>query len=132
MATHTFANRLLVGSSFAVAVAAAPLVMALATPAAPAGPAQADCPMTEILDPVSGACKPIQDVAPPTQNPINPEGANLQTGGITSGQAGDVGELPAVDGIPCTGGNTGQCIGLEQNKGTNNIQLPPVPVGVTP
>lgn len=133
MATLSLAHRLLAGGSFAVAAAAAPLMIALGNPAGPASPALADCPITEVLDPVSGACRPIQDVTAPTLNPINPENTSLQPGGITSGQAGDVGELPAVDGIPCTGGNTGQCIGLEQSQGAhNNVHLPQVPVGVTP
>ena len=122
MATiSTLTSRLLAAGGFAVAVAAAPVVVALSTPAAPA---LAQCPMTEVLDPVSGACKPIQDVAPPTQNPLNPEGAPLMPGSITSN-----GQLPEVDGIPCTGANTGMCIGLQQSKGTNNVQLPGVPIG---
>lgn len=133
MATlHTFAGRLLLAGSFAVAAAAAPLVIAFGTPAGPTAPALAECPANELLDPVSGACQPITDVAPPTQNPLNPENTNLQTGEITSGAPGEVGQLPAVDGIPCTGANTGQCIGLQESQGANNVELPPVPVGVTP
>lgn len=128
----TFANRLLLAGGFAIAAAAAPALIALGTPAGPAAPALADCTDTEMMDPVTGACQPLTDVAPPTQNPINPEGAQLQPGGLTEGTAGDVGELPAVDGIPCTGANIGQCIGLEQSKGADNVNLPPVPVGVTP
>jgi len=128
MATFsTLTSRLLAAGGFAVAVAAAPVVVALSAPAAPHSPTLAECPMTETLDPASGACKPIQDVAPPTQNPINPEGAALMPGSITSG-----GQLPSVDGIPCTGGNTGQCLGLEGSKGANNVQLPSAPIGVQP
>jgi hypothetical protein len=126
----TLTNRLVVAGSFAVAVAAAPVVVALSTPAASPAPALADCPMTEVLDPVSGACKPIQDVTPPTQNPLNPEGAALAPGALTEGTgSGNVGQLAEINGIPCTGGNTGQCIGLEQSQGANNVELPPVPIG---
>lgn len=134
MATLTaLTNRLLVAGGFAVAVAAAPVVVALATPSGTAGPAVAECPSTEIADPVTGACQPIQDVAPPTQNPIDPEKAALEPGSLTEGTGtGSTGQLPEVNGIPCTGENTGQCIGLEGGKGANNVELPPVPVGVTP
>lgn len=135
MATLTaLTNRLLIAGGFAVAMAAAPLVVALSTPASPNSPALADCPATEILDPASGACQPIQDVAPPTQNPINPEGAQLAPGAITEGTgSGNAGQLPEVDGIPCNGKNTGMCIGLQESQGgTNGVTLPPVPVGVSP
>lgn len=129
----TLTNRVLVAGGFAVAVAAAPVVVALSATATPAGPALAECPPTEVFDPISGACQPIQDVAPPTQNPINPEGAGLAPGAITEGTGtGSVGQLPEVNGIPCTGANTGQCIGLEQSQGANNVELPQVPIGVQP
>jgi hypothetical protein len=134
MATLTaLTNRLLIAGGFAVAIAAAPVMVTLATPTGTIGNAVADCPSTEILDPATGACQPIQDVAPPTQNPINPENTTLQPGSLTEGTGtGSVGELPTVDGIPCNGGNTGQCIGLEASQGANKVQLPSVPIGVTP
>ncbi len=132
----TLTNRLLVAGGFAVAIAAAPVVVALSTPAAPSSPALAECPSTEIADPVTGACQPFSDVAPPTQNPINPEGAPLEAGAITEGTgSGSVGQLPEVNGIPCTGANVGQCIGLPEATGGGNaagVELPPVPVGVQP
>ena len=132
----TLTTRVLVAGGFAVAMAAAPVVVALSAPAAPSGPALAECPSTEILDPVSGACQPIQDVAPPTQNPINPENAQLAPGAITEGTGtGSAGQLPEVAGIPCNGTNIGQCIGLQEATGGNNpggVTLPHVPVGVQP
>jgi hypothetical protein len=67
---------------------------------------------------MTGGCLPATDGAPATLNPINPEGADLQPGSITSSDAGEVGRLPEVDGIPCTGANTGQCIGLSENQPT--------------
>jgi hypothetical protein len=132
----TLTNRLLVAGGFAVAIAAAPVMVALSTPAAPSSPALAECPSTEVADPVTGACQPISDVAPPTTNPVNPEGAALAPGALTEGTgSGNVGQLPEVAGIPCTGGNIGQCIGLQEATGQNNaagVELPPVPVGVQP
>lgn len=129
----TLTRRIMAAGSFAVVAAAAPAVVALSSPAAPSSPALADCPLNEIFDPVSGACQPISDVTPPTQNPINPEGAPLAPGALTEGTgSGNVGQLPEINGIPCSGGNIGQCIGLEQSQGANNVELPPVPIGVQP
>lgn len=121
MATHTtFAHRALAVGGFALAVSAAPLVAALSAPAAPAGPALASCPSTEVMDPVSGACKPITDVSAPSFNPVDPGIKGLEPGSVTSGTAGEVGRLPEVNGIPCNGGNTGLCIGLEQENAAKN------------
>lgn len=132
----TLTHRLLVAGGFAVAVAAAPVVVALSAPTAPSAPALAECPANEVADPVTGACQPITDVAPPTENPINPEGAALGPGALTEGTgSGSVGQLPEINGIPCSGGNIGQCIGLQEATGGNNaagVELPPVPVGVQP
>jgi hypothetical protein len=135
MSSHTtFAQRLLIAGGFAVAVSAAPLVAALATPAGPAAPALAQCPPNEVLDPNSGACKPISDVAPQTTNPIEPGVTDLQPGSLTESGAGNVGQLPEINGIPCEGGNTGLCLGLQQNNpaNTGGVVLPQVPIGVTP
>ena len=133
MATLTsLTSRLLAAGGFAVAIAAAPVVVALATPAGPASNAVAECPSAEILDPVTGACRPDLVGTMPTQSPIDPEHAKLETGSITQGAGtGAVGQLPSVDGIPCTGGNTGKCVGLEESQGAHNVELPPVPIGVT-
>ncbi len=76
----------------------------------------ASCPGNEVLDPTSGACRPATDVAPTTFSPINPEKEPLQPGSITSSDAGEVGQLPEVNGIPCNGGNTGLCIGLQEQN----------------
>ncbi len=129
--------RLLAAGGFALAVAAAPLVAVLAGPApAPANP-QASCPANEVLDPTSGACRPVTDVAPSTLNPIEPGKQSLQPDEVTSARPGDVGSLPEVDGIPCTGasgsagGGTGECIGLvESNMGKAHVG--PVVPEVTP
>lgn len=135
MATlSTLTTRLLAAGGFAVAVAAAPVVVALSTPAGPASPALAECPSTEILDPNTGACRPIDDVSAPTTNPIEPGVTDLAPGALTESGQGNVGQLPEVNGIPCNGGNTGLCMGLEADNPSNTggVTLPPVPVGVTP
>lgn len=117
MATRTsYANRILAAGGFAVAISAAPLIAALATPAGPAVTPLAECPPNQVLDPASGACRPVTDAAPPTFNPIDPNIPNLQPGSITSNEAGQVGRLPEVNGIPCMGDNTGLCIGLQENN----------------
>ena len=124
------AQRLLLVGGFAVAATAAPILIAVATPAGPASPALAQCPSTEALDPTSGACKPISDQTPTPFNPIDPGITNLQPGGITSSNAGDVGSLPEVNGVPCNGGNTGLCIGLEQQNAAKS-HVPNITTGVT-
>ena len=113
------AQRLLLAGGFAIALSAAPLVAAFTVPTA--GPALASCPAGEVLDPTSGACKPN------TLNPIDPAKVPLQTGELTSSRPGDVGSLPAVNGIPCNsnshgGGSTGECIGLEQSQAGSQVQ----------
>ena len=110
-------RRLLLAGGFALAVAA-PIGAIAAYDGALALPAVASCPDGEVLDEVTGGCLPAPDQTPTTFNPINPEGADLQPGSITSSDPGEVGRLPEVDGIPCTGANTGQCIGLSENQPT--------------
>lgn len=126
MASHTTpARRLMMAAGFALTLSAAPLLAAVAaTPSVPTGPALASCPQGEVLDTASGACKPATDKAPTTQNPINPEHVPLQPGEVTSSRPGDVGSLPEVDGIPCSGASsggsgTGSCIGLENSQATH-------------
>jgi hypothetical protein len=107
-------RRALLAGGFAAAFCA-PLAAGLV--AEPASSRLASCPGNEVLDPISGACRPQTDHAPPTFNPLNPENAPLQPGSITSSAPGEVGQLPEVNGIPCNGNNTGLCIGLtEQNN----------------
>jgi hypothetical protein len=132
MATLTsLTHRVLLAGGFAVAVAAAPLVAALA---APAGPALAQCPSTEVLDPNTGACKPISDQTPTTTNPIEPGSTDLAPGALTESSAGNLGQIPEVNGIPCNGDNTGLCMGLNENdpNNTGGVTLPKPPIGATP
>lgn len=123
-ATAPAVRRLLLAGGFALALSAAPLVAAtMSAPTATIGPALASCPAGEVLDPASGACKPKTMPTTATPNPIDPEKVALQPGQITSSLPGDVGTLPEVDGVPCTGGaggggSTSECIGLEQSQST--------------
>jgi hypothetical protein len=99
---------MLVAGGFAIAVAAAPLTAAFGVGA---GPALAACPGGESEDAFTGTCTP--DLVPnsPETGPEN---------GVTS-----PGGLPEVGGIPCTGGNSGQCIGLGEEQQAEGPQ--PVP-----
>lgn len=116
------ARRLLLAGGLAAAVVAGPLLAALPGPAVPL----ASCPTGETLDPATGACRPNTDPVA-TTSPIDPEKVPLQSGELTSSRPGDVGSLPEVNGIPCSGAHsggsgTGQCIGLSENA--NQYQQP--------
>ena len=89
------ARRLLIAGGFAVAVAAAPAVASL-TFAPAAGPSVIACANGESTDIYNGVCTP--DLVPNSPEP------------------GAVDGLPSIDGIPCTGGNSGQCIGLAEEQ----------------
>jgi hypothetical protein len=102
------ARRLILAGGFAVAVAAAPAVAVFAVPTAglPA-PSIAACPSGESEDIYTGVCVP-------ELVPNSPEFQATSPGG-----------LPEIDGIPCTGGNSGQCIGLAEEQQAEGPQ--PVP-----
>jgi hypothetical protein len=88
-------RRLILAGGFALAVAAAPLSAALGVSAS--GPAFAACPGGETEDTFTGNCTP--DLVP-----NSPEAGETSPGG-----------LPEVGNIPCTGANSGQCIGLSED-----------------
>jgi hypothetical protein len=46
-----------------------------------------------------------------------PEMSPNQPGGISYSTPGDTQSIPEVQGVPCTGRNTGECIGLEEEQG---------------
>ena len=96
------ARRLAIAGGFALAVAAAPAVAAFTLPSTGPAPAVAECAPGEVVNPDSGECAP----AP----------ADTRPGEITNSTFGDSNSLPEVQGIPCTGGNTGQCIGLQEEQ----------------
>ena len=99
------ARQLLLAGGFAVAVAAAPAIVAFATPTTTA-PSIAACPAGESEDTFTNVCVP--DVVP--------NSPQFQT---------TPGGLPQIDGIPCTGANSGQCIGLAEEQQAEGPQ--PIP-----
>jgi hypothetical protein len=98
-------RRLIVVSSFALAVSAAPAVVAVVMPASVAPSLIAECPAGEVAHPETGVCMPGPAAEGPTAIPGNPS-------------------LPAVDGIPCTGANTGECIGLQESQSEGGAPIP--------
>jgi hypothetical protein len=89
---QTPARRLILACGFAVVMAAAPAIATFAVPTTNAPTRVAECAVGELQDPATGMCMPA-----PAQ-----------------------GGVPEIQGIPCTGHNTGECIGLGEE------QRPPV------
>jgi hypothetical protein len=100
-------RRLILAAGFAVAVAAAPVIAVVTVPSASAPLAQ--CPGGEEEDVYTGVCLP---------HTVPNSGASFSS--IPGNPS-----LPAVDGIPCTGRNSGECIGLEEESEAMGPQ--PVP-----
>jgi hypothetical protein len=99
------ARRLIITGGFALAVAAAPAVAAFAGPSA--GPvAQPSCPAGEESDMYTGMCVP--HTVP--NSPTKPAAPASPFGSIPGNP-----DVPEIDGIPCTGNNSGQCIGLAED-----------------
>lgn len=84
------ARRLVLAGGFAIAIAAAPAIAAFAVPTT--APSFGACPNGESEDVFTSTCTP--DMVPNSPAPAG---------------------LPAVEGIPCTGANSGQCIGLSED-----------------
>ncbi|TPG32054.1 intersectin-EH binding protein Ibp1 [Mycolicibacterium hodleri] len=105
------ARRMILAGGFALAVAAGPAVAAVTVATANAAPA-ASCPAGEEEDMFTGSCLPHTVPNSPTNNgyPASPVSESPN-------------QLPTVDGVPCTGANTGKCIGLQEN-GDNFVQPP--------
>lgn len=114
MATQdTRARRLFLAGGFAIAIAAAPAVAAFAVPSI--APSFGACPSGESEDVYTDACTP--DMVP-----NSPELSETSQGGV-----------PEVSGIPCTGGNSGQCIGLsEEQQSEGPAAQPNSTVGSSP
>jgi hypothetical protein len=115
MATLELSKRLILAGGFAVAVAVAPAISVFAVPSASVPLAQ--CPGGEEEDQFTGVCVP---------HTVPNSGASF------SSIPGNP-DLPAVDGIPCTGHNSGQCIGLaESEAGAAQVQMPDTTVHQSP
>ena len=109
---QTPVRRLVLAGGFAIAIAAAPAVAAFAVPSI--APSFGACPSGETEDLYTDACTP--DMVPNSPAP-----------GVTSGG------LPEVAGIPCTGANSGQCIGLgEEQRSEGPVPQPSSTVGSSP
>lgn len=98
MATQRItASRLILAGGFAVAALTAPAMAALATPGMPEVTA---CPSGESEDLYTTTCTP--DLVPNAGSPYTTIPGNP--------------DLPAIDGIPCGGHNSGQCMGLAEEQ----------------
>ena len=106
MATLELSKRLILAGGFAVAVAVAPAIAVFAVPSAVP---LAQCPAGEEEDQFTGSC--IPHTVP-------------NSGSSFSSIPGNP-DLPSVDGVPCTGHNSGQCIGLAEESEAMGPQ--PVP-----
>jgi hypothetical protein len=106
----TVGRRILLAGGLSIAIAAAPAAAFVMSTATPAG-STAACPAGEVEDIYIGECMPELAPNTPGGNYPTPTGT-----GITSSTPGDSGSLPEVQGIPCTGANTGQCIGLQEDQ----------------
>ena len=100
-------RRLLLAGGFAVAIAAAPAVAILTvSPADSTSPLA--CPSGETEDLYTDNC--IPEMSP------------NQPGGISYSTPGDSQSVPEVQGVPCTGRNSGECIGLEEEQGAPIVE----------
>jgi len=108
MATLKNARRLILAGGFALTVAAAPMVAAFTAPSTgPAPTAVAECPDGQTLNPGTGECM---------------ASAQDGSGDISYSTPGDHNSVPEVQGIPCTGSNTGECIGLQNIQDAPSVE----------
>jgi hypothetical protein len=110
MSSYPFSvRRLILAGGFAAAVVAAPMVAVFTVPTANPPVPLAACTSGEEEDVYTTVCTPLlvpNSPSPFTSIPGNPD-------------------IPAIDGIPCTGRNAGQCIGLAEDAEAAGPQ--PVP-----
>ncbi len=122
MATLQYsARRLILAGGFAVAVAAAPAIAVFAVPTSSVPLAQ--CPAGEEPDNFTGVCVPhtVPNAGSPFQAiPGNP---SIPAVGLPGGGGA----------IPCTGHNSGQCIGLaEEAQAMGPQAVPRSTIGSSP
>jgi hypothetical protein len=115
MATMKFpARRLIIAGGFAVTVAAAPAIAFVAAPT-PAATPLAQCPGGEEHDLYTSLCVP--HLVPNAGQPYSAIGGNPDLASVN---------LPGGGGsIPCTGHNSGQCIGLAEEDAAMGPQAVP-------
>ena len=105
MTLQSSARRAILFGGFALAVAAAPAVAAVVAPNPHSSIPVAECQAGEVAHPETGVCMPGAEANGPAAIPGNPA-------------------LPEVDGVPCTGANTGECIGLQESQGGGAAPIP--------
>jgi hypothetical protein len=94
-----FLRRFVIAGGFALAVAAAPAVAALAVPSGAPASHLAVCASGEDSDQYTGECVPF--AVPNSPSPFTTSAANP--------------DIPEIDGVPCTGRDSGACIGLAED-----------------
>ena len=104
-------KRLLLTCGFAFAALAAPTVSLTTTLPAATAP-QAACPAGEENDAFSGTCQPF--LAPNTHTSQGPDYSGNFAEPISPVNGANP-DIPEIDGVPCTGNNSGECIGLAEN-----------------
>lgn len=111
MATQrTSTARIILAGGFALAALATPAVATFAASATEASqPSIAACSPGESEDLYTNMCVP--DLVPNSPPPFTTIAGNP--------------DIPAIDGIPCAGHNSGQCIGLAEEQQAQGPQ--PVP-----
>jgi len=115
------ARRLIIAGGFAVAVAVAPAIAVFAVPSDSVPLAQ--CPTGEEEDLFTGVCVP--HTVPNSGSAFSSIPGNPDVPAVN---------LPGGGGaIPCTGHNSGQCIGLaESEAGQAQVQMPDTTVHQSP
>jgi hypothetical protein len=108
------ARRLALAGGFALAVAVAPGVAAFAAPSVAPASHLADCAAGEDNDQYTGECVPF--AVPNSPVPFTTSAANP--------------DIPEIDGVPCTGRDSGACIGLAEDA--PQYQAPTSTVGSDP
>lgn len=118
------ARRLILAGGFAVAVAAAPAIAVFTVPTIDAAPVAQGCPGGEEADQFTGNCVP-HTVPNSGPSPFSTSAGNPDM---------PVVNLPGGGGaIPCTGHNSGECIGLaEQGQAAGPQPVPQSTVGHSP
>jgi hypothetical protein len=116
------ARRLILAGGFAVAVAAAPAIAVFAVPTPDAAPV-AQCPPGEEPDNFTAVCVP--HTVPNAGSPFQSIPGNPSIPAVT---------IPGGGGaIPCTGHNSGQCIGLaEEAQAEGPAAVPESTIGSSP
>jgi hypothetical protein len=108
MATYPISPpRLILAGGFALAVAAAPLVALVAQPTHVV--AVAACDTGEEMDVFTTSCTPV--LVPNSPSGFTTTAANP--------------DIPEIQGIPCTGHDSGACIGLAEDQAAAGPQ--PIP-----